>query len=137
MFMLMSACKKYLSEIGRRGGIRSRRVLAPETARRMVEIREARRCARHAQPVSRLDGIPSDTSAQAQAIQDALWRRFTPADKLAQVARLSRMVNQLSIEGLKQRHPLADDEMIRYLQAELRLGHRLAAQVYRRPTNSA
>ncbi len=35
--------KAYLSEIGRRGGIRSRRKLDSATARQMVGIREARR----------------------------------------------------------------------------------------------
>ena len=37
------AIRAYLAEIGRRGGRRSRRVLAPETARQMVRLREARR----------------------------------------------------------------------------------------------
>jgi hypothetical protein len=35
--------RKYLAEIGRRGGRKSRRVLDPETARTMVRVREARR----------------------------------------------------------------------------------------------
>lgn len=35
--------KAYLAEIGRRGGKKSRRALAPETARAMVQVREARR----------------------------------------------------------------------------------------------
>ena len=35
--------KAYLAEIGRRGGRKSRRVLAPEAARNMVRVREARR----------------------------------------------------------------------------------------------
>jgi len=35
--------KAYLAEIGRRGGRKSRRVLEPETARKMVRVREARR----------------------------------------------------------------------------------------------
>jgi len=35
--------KAYLAEIGRRGGRKSRRVLAPEMARNMVRVREARR----------------------------------------------------------------------------------------------
>lgn len=35
--------KRYLAEIGRRGGTRSRRTLSAEDARRMVRIREARR----------------------------------------------------------------------------------------------
>jgi hypothetical protein len=38
--------REWLSEIGRRGGRRSRRVLAPETAREMVRLREARRAYR-------------------------------------------------------------------------------------------
>jgi hypothetical protein len=128
----MSILRNYLSEIGRRGGIRSRRVLDPQTARRMVEIREARRAARRSQPASRLSGTPSDTSAAAQTAQDALFRRFSPGEKLAHVARISRSVDRLSFEGLRQRHPVADDETIRYLRAELRLGRRLAARVYGR-----
>ena len=35
--------KAYLAEIGRRGGKKSRRSLATETARNMVRVREARR----------------------------------------------------------------------------------------------
>ena len=127
-----SPLRRYLAEIGRRGGIKSRRVLEPETARRMVAIREARRAARrigHGNPSGRLGGTPPDTTAAAQAVQDALQRRLSPAEKLAQVARLSRMVDLLSIEGLKRRHPAATDEMIRDLRAELRLGRDLAARV--------
>ena len=37
---------KYLAEIGRRGGKKSRRSLDPETARAMVRVREARRAFR-------------------------------------------------------------------------------------------
>jgi hypothetical protein len=36
--------KEYLAAIGRIGGRKSLRTLAPETARRMVAVREARRC---------------------------------------------------------------------------------------------
>src|SRR5215218_9686329 len=128
----MSSLRKYLAEIGRRGGIRSRRVLDPETARRMVAIREARRAARRfesgAKP-SHLGGIPADTTAAAQVIQDALQRRLSPVEKLAQVARLSRMVDRLSIEGLRRRHPEATDATIRDLRAELRLGRDLATRM--------
>jgi hypothetical protein len=38
--------KSYLAEIGSRGGKKSRRVLTPEQARRMVAVREARRAFR-------------------------------------------------------------------------------------------
>jgi hypothetical protein len=128
----MSKIREYLAEIGRRSGIKSRRVLEPEAARRMVAIREAHRAARRLDdgPVPpRLAGTPVDTTAAAQAVQDALHRRGSPAEKLAQVARLSRAVDLLSIEGLKRRHPTATDETIRELRAELRLGRDLAARV--------
>ena len=38
--------RAYLAEIGRRGGRKSRRALAPETAQAMVRVREARRAYR-------------------------------------------------------------------------------------------
>lgn len=41
--------RRYLAEIGRRGGLKSRRRLSPETARSMVRLREARRAFRHFQ----------------------------------------------------------------------------------------
>lgn len=41
-----ASTRKYLAEIGRRGGTRSRRTLAPEQARAMVATREARRAVR-------------------------------------------------------------------------------------------
>jgi acyl-CoA reductase-like NAD-dependent aldehyde dehydrogenase len=131
----MSLVSKYFAEIGRRGGIRSRRILDPETARRMVEIREARRIARRAQ--SHSTGTPADTTISAQAVQDARWRRMSPSEKLALVARLSRMVDQLSREGIKLRHAEADEKTIRRLRAELRLGRPLARRVYDRHTHGA
>ena len=42
----MSEIKRYLAEIGARGGRKSRRVLDADTARRMVAVREARRAFR-------------------------------------------------------------------------------------------
>ena len=42
----MSSVRKYLAQIGRRGGLKSRRPLDPETAREMVRVREARRAFR-------------------------------------------------------------------------------------------
>ncbi len=42
----MSEIKRYLAEIGARGGRKSRRALDPDTARNMVRVREARRAFR-------------------------------------------------------------------------------------------
>jgi len=44
--MDMDPVRRYLAEIGRRGGRRSRRTLDPDTARQMVRLREARRAFR-------------------------------------------------------------------------------------------
>lgn len=46
----MSAVRKYLATIGRRGGLKSRRTLDPATAREMAKIREARRAFRRFHP---------------------------------------------------------------------------------------
>ncbi len=42
----MSGIKRYLAEIGARGGRKSRRTLPPDVARDMVRVREARRAFR-------------------------------------------------------------------------------------------
>lgn len=42
----MANIRKYLRQIGRRGGLKSRRTLDAETARDMVRVREARRAFR-------------------------------------------------------------------------------------------
>jgi hypothetical protein len=42
----MTEIRKYLAEIGRAGGLKSRRRLDPATARQMVRVREARRAFR-------------------------------------------------------------------------------------------
>lgn len=44
--MKRTPVQRYLAEIGRKGGLRSRRTLDPRTARRMVALREARRAYR-------------------------------------------------------------------------------------------
>ena len=44
-----SSIRRYLSEIGRRGGTKSRRTLSSQTAREMVRLREARRAFRRFQ----------------------------------------------------------------------------------------
>ena len=44
---MKSAIKQYLSQIGRKGGQKSRRQLSPQTARNMVKIREAKRAFRN------------------------------------------------------------------------------------------
>jgi hypothetical protein len=47
---MKNGVRDYLATIGRKGGIRSRRALDPETARQMVRIREARKAFRRFRP---------------------------------------------------------------------------------------
>lgn len=47
---MKSEVRNFLAAIGRRGGIRSRRVLDSKTARQMVAVREARRAFRRFRP---------------------------------------------------------------------------------------
>ncbi len=74
--------------------------------------------------------MPADTSAAAQAVQDALWRRASPAEKLVQVARLSRAVEQLAIAGLRHRYPTEGERELFLRRAASRLGPELVSRIY-------
>jgi hypothetical protein len=128
----MSDVRRYLAKIGRRGGMRSRRVLDPQTAREMVGIRETRRAAKQAALATGARMVPGvvDTTQEAQAVQDALLRRMSPARKLELVASLSRTVDALARDGVKKRHPRSDEREIQLHVAVLRLGAQLASRAY-------
>jgi hypothetical protein len=126
----MSDVRRYMAEIGRRGGMRSRRVLDPQTARQMVAIRETRRAAQRAALATGAISGSVDTAPEAQAVQDALLRRMSPARKLALVGSLSRAVVALARDGVKRRHPGADERSLEMHVAVLRLGEQLAARAY-------
>ncbi|MGH7677692.1 MAG: hypothetical protein ACRENU_04440 [Gemmatimonadaceae bacterium] len=131
----MSDVRRYLAKIGRRGGMRSRRVLDPQTARQMVDIRENRRAAKQAvlatgARTGARTVLVVDTAPEAQAVQDALLRRMSHARKLALVASLSRTVDALARDGVKKRHPRADEREIQFHVAVLRLGAQLASRAY-------
>ena len=70
----MRAIRRYLAEIGARGGRKSRRVLDPETARAMVRAREARRIVRRAAELDR-ERLRAMTPEKKLQLQQALWRQ--------------------------------------------------------------
>ena len=128
----MSDVRQYLAELGRRGGMKSRRALDADTARRMVEIREARRAAtreanRVAPPVA--SDRAADTTADAGAFQDARLRQMTAAEKLAVAAALSRGVDAMARAGVRMRFPRASEDELAFQYVVLRLGPELAARV--------
>jgi hypothetical protein len=73
--------------------------------------------------------LSNDTSEAAGAVQLAVWRAMSPAEKLVQVQALTTAVLWLEREGLRRRSPsLGPDELHRAAVVR-RLGPDLAARV--------
>jgi len=74
--------------------------------------------------------LSSDTSPEVEQVQIELWRRMSPMEKLRAVAEISRAVQELSLAGIRLRHPGATEEECLLRLAILKLGRELACQVY-------
>lgn len=72
----------------------------------------------------------TDTSPEAEQVLLTLLRQAPPWRKLAQVGQINATVRLLAVQGLRQRHPQADEAEIRWRLAALLLGEVVAAQVY-------
>lgn len=71
-----------------------------------------------------------DTSAAADAVQFAVWRAMSPAEKLVQVQALTTAVLWLEREGLRRRYPSFGPEELHRAAVVRRLGPDLAARVH-------
>ena len=80
--------------------------------------------------VQKIASLASDTSSENQRIQVELWRRMSPLERLRAVTEISRSVQELSLAGIRLRHPDASDRECMLRLAVLKLGRRLACQVY-------
>lgn len=61
-----------------------------------------------------------DTSAAAAELQDAIHRRFTPAERLRMAIEMSEFARSLSKAGLRSRQPdLSESELDRELLVQL------------------
>jgi hypothetical protein len=87
---------------------------------------------RTSQPDERTAGavLSSDTSLDAERLQVGLWRRMSPLEKARSVSEISRAVRDLSLVGIRRRHPGATDRECMMRFAMLTLGRELASQVY-------
>jgi len=74
----------------------------------------------------------SDTSIEAERIQFNCYRALSPAEKLEVILDLCRVGRELSLAGLRMRHPEASAEELELREASLRLGSDLARKVYGR-----
>jgi phage gp16-like protein len=75
---------------------------------------------------TRFDG---DTSREALRVQYAALRRTTAAQRLAFMDDLTRLVQEMTREGLRRRHPALTQAELDARYSELVLGRRLAAEV--------
>lgn len=72
----------------------------------------------------------TDTSPEAERVLLELLRQAPPWRKLEQVGQMNAAVRLLATQGLRQRHPQADEAEIRRRLAGLLLGEELATRVY-------
>ena len=71
-----------------------------------------------------------DTSPEAEAILVAGWRAMTPAEKLALVSAMTRTAQELSLAGIRVRHPDATGDELRLRLAALRLPRELMVRLF-------
>ncbi len=74
--------------------------------------------------------LASDTSLEAERTQVELWRCMSPIEKLHAVSESTRAVLQLSLAGIRLRHPEAADEECEIRLAILKLGRELACRAF-------
>ncbi len=71
-----------------------------------------------------------DSSPDAERLQVERWRAMTPQEKAHTVSALTRAVQELSLAGIRQRHPHASEHECLLRLAELKLGRRLTELAY-------
>jgi hypothetical protein len=74
--------------------------------------------------------LAADTSLEVERTQVELWRRMSALEKLHAVSESTRAVLQLSLAGIRMRHPEAADEECRTRLAILKLGRELACRAF-------
>lgn len=74
--------------------------------------------------------LASDTSRQAEQIQVELWRRMSPLEKARAVSTICEAVQELSLAGIRLRHPDASDRECMLRLAALKLGTTLTLNAY-------
>lgn len=74
--------------------------------------------------------LSADTSRDAEAIQIELWRRMSSIDKARAITNASLAAQQLSLVGIRLRHPEASERECLLRLAALKLGPGVAQRVY-------
>ncbi len=74
--------------------------------------------------------LSSDTSPEVERLQVESWRRMSPLRKAQILTEITRAVQQLSLAGIRLRHPNASDRECALRLAVLTLGRDLASRAY-------
>ncbi len=74
--------------------------------------------------------LASDTSARAERILVERWRCMTGPEKARAVTAITLAAQELSLAGIRIRHPGASDRECLLRLAALKLGHALACKIY-------
>ncbi len=74
--------------------------------------------------------LAADTSHDAERVQVKLWQRMSPLQKARVVSEISRTAQELSLLGIRRRHPQASERECLLRLAVLKLGRELAISVY-------
>jgi hypothetical protein len=74
--------------------------------------------------------LASDTSFDVQRMQIALWRQMSPLEKAHAIGQVSLAVRELSLVGIRQRHPTVSERECLLRYALLTLGRSLAFRAY-------
>lgn len=77
--------------------------------------------------------LAADTSPEAEKILIELWRKASPARKLAMVLSANRTARLLALTGLRERYPNESHAQLQRRLADLWLGPELAAKAYGPP----
>jgi hypothetical protein len=73
---------------------------------------------------------PLDTSPEAQAVQDAIYRALGPYRRVETAFRLTASARALAAAGVRHRHPHYSDEQVDAAVARLVLGDDLVREVW-------
>lgn len=73
---------------------------------------------------------PKDTDSEAYAVQIALLRNMSGADRVSLLVAMSEQAREVSRAGIRQRHPQYTDAEIQQALARLLLGDALYGEAY-------
>jgi len=74
--------------------------------------------------------LSSDTSPDAERLQVEIWRRMSPVEKVRVLTDITFAVQELTLAGIRLRHPDASDRECALRLTVLKLGRSLAARAY-------